>query len=489
MALTNNTRPSDVVLNIDLYELTMAAAYFEAGMQERRAVFTSFFRNYPFDSAYCLLAGTGQIPQLIKDFHFEDDALRYLSSLDAPGGGKLFSAAFLHYLEQFRPNVDIYAIPEGELAFTREPLYRVEGALIACQLLETALLNLVNFQTLIATKAARVVHAAEGRAVSDFGLRRAQGPDGGLSVARASWIGGVSSTSNVLAGKIFDIPVFGTHAHSWVMSFPTQLEAFRAFAKASPQNCVLLLDTYSVESGVRDAIVVANELKAQGHSLSGVRIDSGDLAKLSKYVREELDKAGFSSVKIAVSNDLDEFTIQSLLTQGAPIDSFGVGTKLATADPNPSLGGVYKLSAVQKSNTTEKLVPVMKVSEMAAKRTIPGKQAIVRFSNPEGQYVGDVIYNPDTTSIDEVVDGVDVLDPHTHYSFSHLSKQELMTKIVDSGISCASQNSLEDARKRAQKSLSHLDLASKRFLNPQTYPVGLDTSLAHIQENLIEMSY
>lgn len=482
MALSDNPLPTDVVLNTDLYELTMAQAYFEAGMQDAQSVFTSFFRDYPFHNAYCIAAGTGQIPELIEDFRFEENTLSYLASLEAPHGGKLFTPSFLDYLSAFRPTVDIWAVQEGELVFSREPLFRVEGPIIACQLLETALLNLVNFQTLIATKAARVVYAAKGRPVSDFGLRRAQGPDGGLAVARASWIGGVASTSNVLAGKIFGIPVFGTHAHSWVMSFPTQLEAFRAFAMASPNNCVLLIDTYNVKSGTKDAIIIAKEMREKGQQLAGVRIDSGDLAHLARYVREAFDQAGFPEVKIAVSNDLDEFTIQSLLEQKAPIDSFGVGTKLATAEPNPSLGGVYKLSAIKRCASWR---PVMKVSEMSGKRTIPGKQDILRFFDDNGQYVGDIIYEVDTSDTKAITKGIDVFDSFTMYNFSGYSSKKILEKIVKNGFAHKKNGTLDLARSRAKESISHLDSASKRFLNPQIYPVSLAVELAKMRDQLL----
>lgn len=482
MALSDNPSPKDVALNTDLYELTMAEAYFNAGMVDTEAVFTAFFRDYPFASAYCISAGVGQIPELIRDFRFSESALSYLRELKAPQGGKLFSEPFLAYLESFSPQVDIWAVPEGELVFSREPIFRVEGPIIACQLLETALLNLVNFQTLIATKTSRVVHAAEGRPVSDFGLRRAQGPDGGLAVARASWIGGVSSTSNVLAGKLYNIPVFGTHAHSWVMSFPTQLEAFRAFAKSSPNNCVLLLDTYSVQSGLKDAITVASEMREQGHELFGVRIDSGDLAALSKYVRNTLDKAGFGEVKIAVSNDLDEFTIQSLLLQNAPIDSFGVGTKLATAEPNPALGGVYKLSAIKRDGA---LVPVMKVSELSAKRTIPGRQDIVRFVDSTNTFAGDIVYEPGTVEVSALGRAIDVEDSFCAYDFSGMERKTILQQIVAHGVDTKKSATLNEARLRAQMSMEQLDEASKRFLNPQTYPVGLEPHLAHMRDKLL----
>ena len=349
MSLTDRTKPSDVSLNTDLYELTMAQGFWESGLVDGEACFNAFFRENPFDGGYAVACGMGQIADLVEIFVFEDDDIEYLAGIQAPGGGAMFKPGFLEYLRNHHLDLTIHVVPEGDVVFPREPMVRVMGPVIDCQLIETALLNLVNFQTLVATKTSRVVKAAEGHPVSDFGLRRAQGPDGGLAVARASYIAGASSTSNVLAGKIYGIPVFGTHAHSWVMAFPSELDAFRAFAKSSPKNCVLLLDTYDVHQGIKNAITVAKEMEKDGERLAAIRIDSGDLAKLSKETRAAFDAAGLGYVKISVSNDLDEYTIQSLFSQGAPIDSFGVGTKLATCDPQPSLGGVYKLSAVRAS--------------------------------------------------------------------------------------------------------------------------------------------
>ncbi|NLH91947.1 MAG: nicotinate phosphoribosyltransferase, partial [Atopobium sp.] len=378
-------------------------------------------------------------------------------------------------------HVSIWAPPEGELLFPREPMVRVEGPIIDCQLLETALLNLMNFQTLVATKTARVVTAAQGHAISDFGLRRAQGPDGGLAVARASYIGGASSTSNVLAGKIYGIPVFGTHAHSWVMAFPTELDAFRAFARSMPKNCVLLLDTYDVHQGIKNAITVAKEMEASGEHLAAIRIDSGDLAKLTKEARTAFDQAGLSYVKISASNDLDEYTIQSLFAQGAPIDSFGVGTKLATCDPQPSLGGVYKLSAV-RDTPGEPWSPVIKLSEMSYKRTIPGIQHIRRYYDASGIPVGDQIVDD---SVDQgSTDAIDAVDSMVSYDFSSAKPTELLKQIVCDGVRTREPDSIEIAKSRCRDALMHLDPAVKRFLNPQVYPVGLEPGLAKLRYDL-----
>lgn len=481
MSLTDITKPTDVSLNTDLYELTMAQGFWESGMTDARGCFTVFFRDEPFDGGYAVACGTGQIADMIENFRYTKEDIHYLSTLQAPGGGPMFKPNFLEWLANFTCDLDVWAVREGETVFAREPLVRVEGPLLACQLVETALLNLVNFQTLVATKTARVVQAAEGHAVSDFGLRRAQGPDGGLSVARASYVGGASSTSNVLAGKIYGIPVFGTHAHSWVMAFPSELAAFRAFAKTMPKNCVLLVDTYDVEQGLNNAVKVGLEMEAAGEKLAAVRIDSGDLAKLSKLARKMFDDAGMPYVKISASNDLDEYTIQSLFAQGAPIDSFGVGTKLATCDPQPSLGGVYKLAAIKKQGSDE-WTPTMKLSEMAYKRTIPGIQHVLRFYDEAQCPVGDIII--DDAYVKNPAKAVDVLDSMHHYDFSKYESRELLVQVVKDGKAYGEKQTLEEAKKLCRESLMHLDPAVRRFLNPQIYPVGIEMGLAKLRERL-----
>ena len=481
MSLTDRTKPTDVCLNTDLYELTMAQGFWESGLFGSEACFNAFFRENPFGGGYAVACGTGQIAELVENFVFTDEDIDYLSSLAAPSGGPMFKPAFLEFLRGHKLDLTIDAAPEGEVVFPREPMVRVMGPIIDCQLIETALLNLVNFQTLVATKTARVVKSAEGHPVSDFGLRRAQGPDGGLAVARASYIAGASSTSNVLAGKIYGIPVFGTHAHSWVMAFPTELDAFRAFAKSSPKNCCLLLDTYDVRQGIKNAIICAKEMEEAGERLAAVRIDSGDLAKLSKEARAAFDEAGLPYVKISVSNDLDEYTIQSLFAQGAPIDSFGVGTKLATCDPQPSLGGVYKLSAIRAS-ADEPWRPVIKLSEQAYKRTIPGIQRVLRFYDETECPVGDMICQEGADpSCDEMID---ILDSFRSYDLTG-TYRELLVRVVDHGRGTdAGDISIEHARERCKSAIMHLDAAVTRFLNPQTYPVGLELGLARLRQEL-----
>ena len=481
MSLTDPTRPTDVCLNTDLYELTMAQGFWESGLVDSQACFNAFFRESPFDGGYAVACGMGQIADLVENFVFTDEDVEYLAGLEAPGGGPMFKPAFLEYLRNHRLDLTIDAVPEGELVFPREPMVRVMGPVIDCQLIETALLNLVNFQTLVATKCARVVRAAEGHPVSDFGLRRAQGPDGGLAVARASYIAGAASTSNVLAGKIYGIPVFGTHAHSWVMAFPSELDAFRAFAKSSPKNCVLLLDTYDVRQGIKNAITVAKEMEQVGERLAAIRIDSGDLARLSKETRTAFDEAGLPYVKISVSNDLDEYTIQSLFAQGAPIDSFGVGTKLATCDPQPSLGGVYKLSAI-RGGAAEPWTPVIKLSEQAYKRTIPGVQRVLRYYDDAGCPTADMICL-EGQSVAGASRMTDILDPFASYELSG-TPVELLERVVEHGRRAKEPDGIEAARDRCKGALMRLDPAVARFLNPQAYPVGLEGGLAQLRHDL-----
>ena len=487
MALTDTSEPTDISLLTDLYELTMAQGLWESGKLEAQGCFTAFFRDCPFDSAFAVACGIAELPALVENFRFTEGDIAYLGSLEAPGGGALFKPGFLDFLRDFRMHVDIDAVPEGEVVFGREPLVRVTGPELECQLLETALLNTIGFQTLVATKTVRVVQAAKGRPVAEFGLRRAQGPDGGMAVARASYVAGCASTSNVLAGRKYGIPVSGTHAHSWVMSFDSELEAFRAFAASSPKNCVLLVDTYDVREGVEHAITVAHEMDEAGERLAGIRIDSGDLAKLSSYARERFDAEGLDYVKIVVSNDLDEYTIQSLLDQGAPLDSFGVGTKLATCFDQPALGCVYKLTAHRQS-ATEPWTPVVKLSEQPYKRTIPGIQGVRRYLDATGSPVCDMIYDNAYLAGEGAHRGrtlVAVNDAALVTDVSEFSYRELLVPCVRDGRAVAPRESLEDARSRCQRALALLDPAYKRFLYPQAYVVGLESGLARVRDELV----
>jgi nicotinate phosphoribosyltransferase len=339
-------RPS-LALSTDLYQLTMAQAYRHAGRAEEEAVFHLFFRRNPFGGGFAVACGLARSLDYLEGFHFTAEDVAYLAELTGNDGRPLFDPAFLRELGELRLRCDVDAVPEGTAVFPYEPLVRVRGPILHAQLVETALLNCVNFETLIATKAARVCLAARGDEVIDFGLRRAQGPDGGLSASRAAYVGGCSGTSNVLAGRLFGLPVRGTHAHSWVMAFDTELEAFEAWARAQPNNGVFLVDTYDTLEGVRRAAEVALRLRQRGHEPIGIRLDSGDLAYLSIEARKILDAAGLQTARIMASNDLDENLIASLKEQGARIDVWGVGTRLVTGGDQAALGGVYKLGAVR----------------------------------------------------------------------------------------------------------------------------------------------
>ena len=321
----------------DLYQLTMLAGYLEEGIVDTPAVFDLFFRHNPFHGGYAVFAGLDTALSYLEGLRFAEDELEYLQGLG------LFRPEFIDFLRSFRFRGKVTAMPEGTVVFAKEPLLTVEAPLAQAQLVETALLNIINFQTLVATKGARIVHAAAGGTVLEFGLRRAQGPDGGVSEARAAYVGGVRSTSNVLAGKLFGIPVKGTHAHSWIMAFPDELTAFRKYAEVFPDTCILLVDTYdTLKSGIPNALIVARELREQGYELVGVRIDSGDLAYLSRETRRLFDEAGFPAVKIVASNELDEYVIESMRSEGGKVDIYGVGTRLATCagEGGGALGGV-----------------------------------------------------------------------------------------------------------------------------------------------------
>src|SRR5580765_7038177 len=382
----------------DLYQLTMAYGYWKSGRAEREAVFHLFFRKAPFRSGFTIAAGLEPVIDFLRTFQFTHEDLEFLGTLKGSDGQPLFDHRFLEYLRPLRFKCDLDAIPEGTVVFPQEPVLRVQGPILQCQLVESALLNFINFQSLIATKAARVCLAARGEPVLEFGLRRAQGVDGALSASRAAYIGGCASTSNVLAGKLYGIPVSGTHAHSWVMAFDDEREAFRAYAEAMPNNCVFLVDTYDTLEGVRRAVEVGQWLRKHGHEMLGIRLDSGDLAWLSIEARKILDAAGFPKAFIVASNDLDEQIIQSLKEQGAAITVWGVGTKLVTAYDDPALGGVYKLGAIRDEKG--KWVYKLKLSEQSAKISPPGIQQVRRFRS-EKEFVGDGIFDSERGALAE----------------------------------------------------------------------------------------
>lgn len=469
----------------DLYQLTMAQGYWQNGKLDEESCFTMFFRENPFKGGFAIACGMAQLAELVDGFSFSDDDIAYLEGIEAPGGGTLFDKGFLEYLRTLRLSVDIDAAPEGTVVFPMEPIVRVTGSILECQLLETALLNCVSFQTLIATKAARVCLAAEAP-VAEFGLRRAQGAGGALWASRAAVVGGCASTSNVLAGKMFGIPVSGTHAHSWVMAFDSELEAFRAYARTFPKNCVLLVDTYDVKQGIENAITVGLEMREAGERLVGIRIDSGDLAWLARYARERLDAAGLTDCGIVLSNDLDEYTISSIRGQGAKVASWGVGTKLATAYDQPSLGGVYKLSATRLAGE-DAWTNRLKVSEQSSKLTLPGILDVRRYVFEDGRIAGDMVFDV-TGPVNEREIIIDPSDALRRKELAGLAWKTLLAPLARGGASVLGEQGRNamDAQARVREGLKHLDESQKRLLNPHSYPVGLEKGLWERRRHMAE---
>ena len=466
----------------DLYQLTMAYGYWKTRVHEKEAVFHLFFRKAPFQSGYTIAAGLNDAIAWLRDLRFSDADLAYLAILTGNDGEALFDPEFLTYLRNFAFTCDVDAIPEGTVVFPNEPLLRIQGPILQAQIVETALLNFINFQTLIATKAARICLAAQGEPVLEFGLRRAQGVDGALAASRAAFIGGCAATSNVLAGQIFSIPVKGTHAHSWVMSFDDEPEALRAYAAAMPNNCVFLVDTYDTLEGVARAIEVGRWLRSRGHEMAGVRLDSGDLAYLSIEARRMLDDAGFLQAVIVASNDLDEHIITSLKQQGARIGMWGVGTKLVTAFDQPALGGVYKLGAVREARGA--WTYKVKLSEQAIKVTTPGILQICRFTR-NGEFIGDMIYNEYAPPGGARV----IVDPSNttrRKAFpADATSEDLLVPIFRGGVVVYDEPTLPDIKARARVQLGLLCAGTKRLLNPHEYPVGLEPGLFDLRTELI----
>ena len=464
----------------DLYQLTMIYGYYKHGMAKNEAIFDLFFRSSRPNSEYTVMAGTQSAIDYINNLHFSDDDISYLRSLE------LFDEGFLKTLSNLRFTGEIYGMPEGSVVFPYEPLLRVRAPIMEAQLIETALLTLVNHQTLIATKASRVVYAANGDAVLEFGLRRAQGPDAGIYGARAAVVGGCDSTSNVMAGKLFDVAVKGTHAHSWVMSFPDEISAFRAYADIFPTSCMLLVDTYdTLRSGVPNAIKVFDELHAKGYEPVGIRLDSGDLAYLSKKARAMLDKAGYPNAKIFASSDLDEYVIQDLKTQGAKIDVWGVGTRLITSSDWPALGGVYKLSAEVVDG---EFIPKIKLSDNAAKLTNPGYKKVVRFySNSTGKALADLIMLDEET-VDETKP-LRIYHPEQPYKTTVLTNfhaRELLVPLFIEGKQVYECPDVHEARDYNRRELNTFWEEYKRMLNPQAYKVDISDKLYDLKQRLIK---
>jgi len=475
------TRPCSALLT-DLYQLTMAYAYWKSGVQEKEAVFHLFFRQNPFKGGFSVACGLSDAIDYLRTLTFRDDELAYLATLVGNDGEALFDPAFLEYLRALEWSCDVDAIPEGTAVFPHEPLLRIQGPLVQCQIVETALLNILNFQTLIATKAARVCLAAKGDPVFEMGLRRAQGVDGAMAASRAAYIGGCAATSNVLAGYRFGIPVRGTHAHSWVMSFDTEEEAFRAYAEAMPNNAVFLVDTYDTLKGVERAIEMGRWLRERGHELTGVRLDSGDLAWLSVEARRMLDAADFPKAVIVATNDLDEQTIASLKQQGAAISVWGVGTRLVTAYDQPALGGVYKLSAVREQGGAWR--HKIKLSEQAAKVSTPGLQQVRRFQR-NGTFIGDMIHDLDGPAETGTVI-VDRTDLTRRKQIPNGAEyDDLLVPIFRGGRLVYEQPPIATIRERTQTQLSGFHEGHKRYMNPHEYPVGLSPMLHGRRTQLI----
>jgi nicotinate phosphoribosyltransferase len=472
-----------LALLVDLYELTMAYAWWRMGRHREEAAFHLLFRRGPFDGGFTVACGLGPAVEYLEGLRFAGEDLDYLSGLTGNDGRPLFAEGFLDYLRQLRFECDLDAVPEGTVVFPQEPLARVVGPIAQCQLVESALLNLINFQTLIATKAARVTLAARGGEVLEFGLRRAQGIDGALSASRAAYVGGCAATSNTLAGKLLGIPVKGTMAHSWVLSFEPEIEAFLAYAEAMPNNCVFLVDTYDSLAGVRHAVEAGRRLRAAGHEMIGIRLDSGDLAYLSAEARKILDESGFPGALILASNDLDEQVIASLLAQGAPIAVWGVGTRLVSGDGDPALGGVYKLTAVRDPGAGAWRYR-LKLSEQVSKISAPGVQQVRRYS-VEGEPVADAIYDLQL-GIDEAPVLIDPLDMTRRRAIpAGTPWEDLLVPVLRGGRSVYAPPPLAEARRRAAEQLGRFHEGIKRFVFPHQYPVGLEARLHELRTRMI----
>jgi len=454
-------------LYTDMYELVMAEAYFKEKSHEQPVCFDYFFRKNPFAGGYVIFCGLGELLPVIETFHYNKNEIEWLSKQG-------FNKDFLSWLEAFRFKGTIRSMQEGEVAFPLEPLLEVQGSLAEVQLIETLLLNYLNFQSLIATKAARIRYAAGDHYLSEFGLRRAQSL-GGISASRAAIAGGFDSTSNTFAAKKYDIQAVGTMAHSFVQSHESELIAFRKFAKAEPDNCTLLVDTYNtLKSGIPNAIIVAKEMKERGHQLKAIRLDSGDLAYLSKKARRQLDDAGLQDVQIVVSNQLDEYLIKSLLDQKAPINSFGVGTSLATGQPDAALDGVYKLSQING-------YPKLKLSENIQKVTLPGIKQVFRFTDDSNCFIADAIALAEDPVPSKMIHPYDI---EKSKSLDIKMATPLLNKIMNKGKSLLKNNEPADIAKIVKKRLEQLPEEHKRFNNPHIYKVGISEPLHHLRSEL-----
>jgi len=474
---------ANLALLTDFYQLSMAYAYFKKGLHNRRSVFHLFFRKPTFKGGFTVAAGLEAVCHFIEQFHFSKDDINYLRTILNPVGSPYFDEPFLEMLGSLKLSVSIDAVPEGSVVFPYEPLLRIEGPLMQCQLLESTLLNLINFPTLIATKAARMALAAQNDSVLEFGLRRAQGIDGALTASRAAYIGGTNSTSNVLAGKLFGIPVSGTQAHSWIMAFADEEKAFQAYADVLPDSALLLVDTYDTLEGVKKAIHIGNELRKMGKSLLGIRLDSGDLAYLSIESRKMLDEAGFPDALIVASNELDEVLISELKRQGAKITVWGVGTNLVTGKEQPALDGVYKLSMIEDDTGT--LQYTLKLSEQLAKVSNPGIQQVRRFYKA-GNAFADVIYDTHQQVL-HPMQATDPFDPTRLITLDEtLTYKDLLVPIFREGMRVYELPALHDIRQHTKEELQKFTSGMKRFINPHTYPVNMEKRFYDLRVALIQ---
>lgn len=466
---------SSLGLFTDLYQLTMAYGYWKSDMHQQEAVFNLFYRKNPFKGQYAISGGLALAIDYLQTFKFSSADLAYLGSLTGSNGLPLFEEAFLSYLQGMSFDCDIDAIPEGTIVFPNQPLVRVKGPIIQAQLIETALLNIINFSTLISTKAARIVQAAAGDDVLEFGLRRAQGIDGGLTATRAAYIGGCIGTSNVLAGQLYGIPVKGTHAHSWVMGFEHEYAAFEAYARALPNNCIFLVDTYDTIEGVRTAIEVGYGLRDRGFEMLGIRLDSGDLTALSQQARSLLDEAGFQHAVIVASNDLDEYKIAQLKREGAAIDVWGVGTRLVTAADQAALGGVYKLSAIKEGGNWSYRI---KQSEERIKISNPGFLQVYRTYDAQGRPLGDRIEDEWLgSSSGNMIDA----ESQVEISFSNKNSEKLLLPIFRNGNLVYNLPTINAIRAHC---LAQQALFSKVDL--RDYPQGLESKLFQVKQQLLD---
>jgi len=453
----------------DYYELTMAQGYFRSGLHNKTANFDYFFRKQPFEGGHVIFAGLNDLLEVLKNFRFQESEIEYLHEQG-------FKSDFIKFLESFRFRGTIHTVREGEIIFPKEPVLRLTGNLIESQLIETLILNILNFQSLIATKASRLRHAAGDRKILDFGLRRAQGL-GGIHATRAAIIGGVDGTSNVYSAEKYGLPAGGTMAHSWIQSFEDELTSFRTFAAEFPDDCFLLVDTYdTLGSGLPNAIRIAKELEERGHRLRGIRLDSGDLAYFAKKSRNMLDEAGLEYVQIAASNQLDEHIIASLLSQNAPIDIFGVGTRLVTGQDSPALDGVYKLSEIDGK-------PTLKLSENVQKITMPGKKKVYRYFNQDGSFNGDAILLDEESQLKRMHHPY---FPVKKYELELMDFEPLFQKVYDNGKLCYEMPSVPEIASYCKERFAKLNKEHKRFDNPHIYKVGISDKLLELRDTLIK---